>query len=186
MNARPLLAAILLSSTYLTAPAVAQTADEQAALLGSKKEGMEASQSVEAVREPVPAEHSEPVPLPPVSSPATSGGWPDQKTVGASVMILGAASIATGLVMGIITSVKYNDLSERGCINKQCPDAGVATGDLAAAQRFEYAMMGTLLGGVGVIGAGILIHASATIPVTSRVVVRPHLGFNQLVIAGSF
>jgi hypothetical protein len=171
MKARPLLAAILLSSTYLTAPAAAQTADDQAA---------------EAVREPVPAEHSEPAPLPPVSSSATSDGWPNQKTVGASVMILGAASIATGLVMGILASVKYNDLAERGCIHQQCPPEVVATGDLAAAQRFEYAMMGTLLGGVGVIGAGILIHASATIPVTSRIVVTPHIGFNQLVIAGRF
>jgi hypothetical protein len=171
MKVRRLLAAILLSSTYLTAPAVAQTADEQAA---------------EAVREPVPAERSEPMPVPPVSSPATSDGWPSQKTVGASLMILGAASIAAGFVMGIITTVKYNDLSERGCINTQCPDAVVATGDLDAAQRFEYAMMGTLLGGVGVLGAGIFVHASATNPVMSRVVVRPHLGFNQLVIAGSF
>jgi len=186
MNARLLLAAILLSSTYLTAPAVAQTADEQAALLASKKKGMEASQSAEAVREPVPAERSEPMPLPPVSSPATSGSWFHPKTVGASVMILGAASIATGFVMGIITSVKYNDLSERGCINKQCPDAVVATGDLAAAQRFEYAMVGTLLGGVGALGAGIFIHAAAASPLASNVVVRPYVGLNQLGIAGSF
>jgi hypothetical protein len=101
-------------------------------------------------------------------------------------MILGATSIATGIVMGVITSIKYSDLSERGCTNRACPESVLATGDLASAQTFEYAMMGTLLGGVGAVGAGIFIHAAAASPHASRIVVRPYVGFNQLGIAGSF
>jgi len=47
-------------------------------------------------------------------------------------------------------------------------------------------MVGTLLGGVLAVGAGIVIHATAAGQHTSRGVVRPYVGLNQLGIAGSF
>ena len=187
MKPRSLLAALLfLPATFPVVPALAQTADDTATGPTSTRESTETSLSTESAREPAPPAHAEPSPLPPVSSPAASSWWPTQKTVGASVMILGATSIATGIVMGIITSIKYADLAERGCTNKACPESVLATGDLATAHTFEYAMMGTLLGGVGAVGAGIFIHAAASSPYTSRIVVRPYVGFNQLGIAGSF
>jgi hypothetical protein len=187
MKPRSLLAAfLLLSSTYPVASAWAQTADEQAAGQASTKESAEASLSTEDAREPAPQVRSEPLSLPPETSPAAGSSWPDQKAIGASVMILGGASIATGFVMGIITSIKYNDLAERGCTTKACPESVLATGDLSTARTFEYAMMGTLLGGVGALGAGIFIHAAAASPLASNVVVRPYVGLNQLGIAGSF
>lgn len=169
-----LLLAAVFASTCLVAPAFGQVA-------GGQTVGEEA-------REPEAplTSDSEPLPLPFVNSRAESFWWPAQKTIGASLMVLGAASLATGMAMGIIAGVKYKNLSERGCTNKQCPESVLATGDLANAQKFEYAMMGTLLGGVGAVGAGLFIHAAATMPITSRVVVRPYVGFNQVVIAGSF
>lgn len=187
MKPRSLLAAfLLLSSTYRVAPALAQTNDDNAAGYASRTESTQVSQSTKEAREPAPPVRSEPVTLPSASSHGASSWWPSQKAVGASVMILGATCIATGIVMGVITSIKYNDLSERGCTSRACPESVLAAGDLASAQKFEYAMMGTLLGGVGAVGAGIFINVLADIQITSRVVVRPYVGLNQLVIAGSF
>ena len=190
MSRRLLCVAFTLSFTFLAASASAQRSQPEEADAGEiKKDGTDASVSTEVDREPAPPAtpaRSDPFFVPSVRSPPASFWSPTQKTIGASLMLLGVASVGTGFVVGGVAIAKYDDLSERGCSDKECPEAVVATGDLDEAQRLKYAMVGTLLGGIGTFAAGILVHAAASIPVTGSVAVKPVVGLNQIGVIGSF
>lgn len=170
------LAVLLVSPMYLFAvPVFAQT-------------GADNAQTAETKLKPASPELANPQPeklpvYPPEPMPSDSP-WPRQKTVGITVMALGGASLAVGLAMGVTALIKYTDLGNQGCTERECPSS--MNGDLAGARTFANVSTGTLIGGLAAWTGGIFILATAAAPSTMGARVTPILGLNKIGVTVSF
>jgi hypothetical protein len=113
-----------------------------------------------------------------------------RRTIGKIVAITGGATLVTGVVIGVVARGRYNDAFDKFCTSssKECDPEGLS--ETRSARTLGW--VGTTIGAVGIVGAGVGLYLWMRSPAEHRasahVSLLPHLdpGAPGVAVMGRF